>query len=74
MKNVHFLLFVTGDEILKGQTQDTNSHYMCQALHAAGVSVKKISVIGDVASTISSEVCMIFSEAIKSNHSNFKRK
>ena len=33
---------VVGDEILKGQTQDTNSHFLCKRLFALGVEVKQV--------------------------------
>ena len=47
---------LAGDEILKGQTQDINSHHLCKMLHEAGVYVKQISVIGDDLELIASEV------------------
>ena len=37
---LHFA--VVGDEILKGQTQDTNSHFLCKRLFALGVEVKRV--------------------------------
>jgi hypothetical protein len=40
---VFFLFSVVGDEILKGQTHDTNSHFLCKRLFALGVQVKKVS-------------------------------
>uniref|UniRef100_UPI00398F39E2 FAD synthase n=1 Tax=Pristiophorus japonicus TaxID=55135 RepID=UPI00398F39E2 len=49
-------IIVIGDEILKGHTQDTNSHYMCQKLRALGVKVEKVSVVADEVGPIAEEV------------------
>ena len=49
-------LFFLGDEILKGQTQDTNSYYMCKTLRSIGIKVEQIGVIGDDVGIIASEV------------------
>lgn len=40
-------IIIIGDEILKGQTHDTNSHFLCKRLFALGVQVKQISFIPD---------------------------
>ncbi|KAL8614105.1 hypothetical protein ACOMHN_026322 [Nucella lapillus] len=47
---------VVGDEILKGHTTDTNSHFICKRLFALGVEVKRVSVIGDDLEDIAKEV------------------
>ncbi|XP_044754211.1 FAD synthase-like [Coccinella septempunctata] len=49
-------MIVIGDEILKGQVTDTNSPLSCQILHDLGVKMKKISVVGDDITAVSSEV------------------
>ncbi|VDO48133.1 unnamed protein product [Haemonchus placei] len=46
-------LIVIGDEILKGSTMDTNSHFICKKLHQLGV---QISSIGDNVDDISDEI------------------
>ena len=51
-----FTLFYIGDEILKGQCQDTNSYYMCKTLRSIGIKVEQIGVIGDDVGLIASEV------------------
>ena len=53
-------LFFLGDEILKGQTQDTNSYYMCKTLRSIGIKVEQIGVIGDDVGIIASEVDSYF--------------
>lgn len=37
------LCLVIGDEILKGQVTDTNSHYAAGVLHDLGVRLKKVN-------------------------------
>ncbi|XP_028130250.1 FAD synthase [Diabrotica virgifera virgifera] len=49
-------VLVIGDEILKGQTEDTNSRYLSKEIYKSGVQVKKISVIGDIVEDVSREV------------------
>jgi len=49
-------LIIIGDEILKGQTRDTNSYFMTKRLRDLGVRVSRISVIPDELETIAEEV------------------
>jgi len=49
-------IIIIGDEILKGQTQDTNSHFLTKNLRTLGVKVERISVIPDEIPTIVDEV------------------
>ena len=52
-------VIVIGDEILKGQTQDTNSHFLVRRLFTLGARVRKISIIPDDLDVISNEVCSL---------------
>lgn len=54
-------IIIIGDEILKGQTQDTNTFFFTKHLHSFGVKVKRVSVIPDDVETIAKEVAQ-FSE------------
>lgn len=49
-------IIVIGDEILKGQVRDSNSHFIISKLYNIGVRVMKVSVIGDDIDEISNEV------------------
>lgn len=47
MKPVSAGILIIGDEILKGQVVDTNTHFLTQKLYQLGVKVEKIAVIPD---------------------------
>ena len=53
---VSVAILVIGDEILKGQVADTNSHYLCHELTSVGADVRKIVVIPDKKDIIASEI------------------
>ncbi|XP_061428390.1 FAD synthase-like [Lethenteron reissneri] len=52
-------ILVVGDEILKGRTPDTNSHFMCTRLRALGVRVERISVLGDSVPALADELALL---------------
>jgi len=47
---------IIGDEILKGQTQDTNTYFLAQNLRQLGVGLQRVSVIPDDLDIIADEV------------------
>ncbi|XP_058797357.1 FAD synthase-like [Phymastichus coffea] len=49
-------IIVIGNEILKGQVKDTNSHFICKHLYRCGVKVEKISVVSDDVDQIAKEI------------------
>jgi len=49
-------ILIIGDEILKGQVADTNSHFICKELYSYGVKVSRISVISDCIDDIAKQV------------------
>nr|CAD7567658.1 unnamed protein product [Timema californicum] len=49
-------IIIIGDDILKGQVQDTNSNFICKHLHKYGIKVCKILVIHDDCSDIAEAV------------------
>ncbi|CAL1299434.1 unnamed protein product [Larinioides sclopetarius] len=49
-------ILIIGDEILNGQTKDTNSPYLINNLNASGVKISKISVLRDDVHAVAKEV------------------
>jgi len=49
-------VIVVGDEILKGQTRDTNTHFLAGGLRELGIRLERVSVIPDQVDTIAQEV------------------
>jgi molybdenum cofactor synthesis domain-containing protein len=47
MRNPTAAMLVIGDEILSGRTQDTNTHYLAQALGQRGISLREVRVVAD---------------------------
>ncbi|KAG8197890.1 hypothetical protein JTE90_020269 [Oedothorax gibbosus] len=58
-------IIIIGDEVLKGQTIDTNSHFICKTFYSWGLGVNRISVLPDDRDLISAEV------AEQSKHHSF---
>ena len=56
MKKPSAGIIIIGDEILKGQTQDTNTHFLAQNLKSNGIQLKRVVVIPDEIQTIADEV------------------
>lgn len=49
-------IIIIGDEILKGQTQDTNTHFLAQNLKERGIKLQRVVVIPDEIDLIAKEV------------------
>lgn len=49
-------IIVVGDEILRGQTVDTNSHVLCQTLYKLNIPVQTIVIVPDNVALIANEV------------------
>ena len=59
-------ILVIGDEILKGQIQDTNTIFMTKKLKSCGVIVKRVVILPDDVNEIANEVrnlCSYFTYA-----------
>lgn len=55
-------IVIIGDEVLKGQTLDTNSNFVAKKLFDIGVKVKKIVVVGDDIDVVANEVKALSNE------------
>ena len=49
-------IIIIGDEILKGQTQDTNTYFLAKNLKICGIQLQRVVVIPDEIDTIAKEV------------------
>ena len=49
-------LLITGDEILKGDLKDSNSHYLIQQIADKGLRVEKVVVLGDNLNILAQEI------------------
>jgi nicotinamide-nucleotide amidase len=44
----HFSVVISvGDELLRGHTQDTNTHWLAQRLYSVGYGIRRVHVVGD---------------------------
>jgi len=55
-------ILIIGDEVLKGQVVDINSHFLCKQLYSLGIKLGRISVIPDDLDDISAEVKLFSSK------------
>ena len=53
-------IIIIGDEILKGQTQDTNTHFLAQNLKTNGIQLKRVVVIPDEIGNVKTFVNLFF--------------
>ena len=56
MKRKSAGIIIIGDEILKGQTQDTNTFFLAKNLKICGIQLQRVVVIPDEIDTIAKEV------------------
>jgi len=49
-------LFVIGNELLIGEIQDTNTHWLCHELHQLGGQVVRVTLLRDETATIAAEL------------------
>ena len=56
MKRKNAGIIIIGDEILKGQTQDTNTFFLAKNLKICGIQLQRVVVIPDEIDTIAKEV------------------
>ena len=56
MQTLNAGIIVIGDEVLKGQIQDTNTFYLTKELKNCGVQVQKVSILPDQIDEIAQEI------------------
>lgn len=49
-------IFIIGNEILVGEIQDTNTHWLCREINALGGQVARVTVLRDIHEVIASEL------------------
>ncbi|MCM2356675.1 MAG: competence/damage-inducible protein A [Geobacteraceae bacterium] len=49
-------IFIIGNEILIGDIQDTNTHWLCKEINSLGGYVARVTLLRDVAETIAAEL------------------
>jgi len=48
-------LFIIGNEILIGDIQDTNTHWLCKQIHSLGGQVVRVTMLRDISEIIAAE-------------------
>jgi nicotinamide-nucleotide amidase len=49
-------LFIIGNEILIGDIQDTNTHWLCKQIHSLGGQVVRVTMLRDISEIIAAEI------------------
>ena len=49
-------LFIIGNEILTGDVQDTNTHWLCRQIHSLGGRIIRVTMLQDIGKIIAAEI------------------